>query len=407
MNYEETLLQTEYELENSTASIVIWGAGLLGQMALKVLRHLKKEPVCYCDINKELHGASIYGFSVLSVEEAISKYPTAIIILCVGVMGNSYAREEEATKLARMLNHTGNIVSADVIHYIYNAKVLKRGITSANYAQTIYNLRHSDNVLQRLSIVITDRCTLNCRDCGMLIPYKKPGKDADMGMVLLAIEKLFSVVEGIRWVQIFGGEPFLHPHLTELTRKVAEIDKALSIVLITNATLQPIQERYNKLASYISYFTFSDYGSSLSKYCDEVDNACKNSGIVYSKSNYNQDGLPWVTYGSISDKNYTGEEKKVIFNACMQAECNFRISPDGIFYFCERQLHPTIRSIGNNENEIIHLEDPNMSGAVLREKWEYIRHLPYLTACGYCGGGTYVPAAIQAKGRLNYEDMDE
>ncbi|MDF2890850.1 MAG: radical domain protein [Clostridia bacterium] len=407
MNYEEALLQTEYELRNSTASIILWGAGILGQMALKVLRHLGREPICYCDINKELHGTDMHGFPVLSVEEAISKYPTAIFILCVGVMGNSYGREEEAAKQARILNHTGTIVSADVIHYIYNVKVLKRGISSANYAQTIYNLRHSDNVLQRLSIVITDRCTLNCRDCGMLIPYKKPGKDADVEMILSAVEKMFSMVEGIRWVQIFGGEPFLHPRLLELTRKVVEIDKALSVVLITNATLPPIQEQYNELASYISYFTYSDYGPSLSKYCNEVDNACKSSGMVYSKSNYNQDGLSWVTYGPVSNKNYTDDEKKVVFNNCMQAECNYRISPDGIFYFCERQLHPAIRPIGNTENEIIHLEDPEMDGAVLQAKWEYIRRLPYLKACDYCGGGGYVPAAVQAKGKLDYEDMEK
>lgn len=49
-----------------------------------------------------------------------------------------------------------------------------------------------------------------------------------------------------------------------------------------------------------------------------------------------------------------------------------------------------------------------MYGEVLREKWEYIRHPPYLAACGYCAGvngGDSVPAEVQAQGKLNYEDL--
>lgn len=407
MNYEEILLKTAYELKNTSNPIVLWGSGIMGQMALKVLNYLGVEPVCYCDINKELHGKYLYGFPILSVTEAISKYPSALIVLGVGVMGNSYQREEEAQKLAKELNHRGTIVSADVVHYLYNTKILKRGISSANYAQTIYDLRHSSNVLQRVSIIITDRCTLNCRDCGMLIPYKKPGKDADVDVIIAAVKKLFSLVDGIRWVQIFGGEPFLHPKLTEFTKKVAEIDKALSVALITNATLPPRQEQYNELASYISYFTYSDYGANLSRYCDEINDACEKSGMVFVKSNYNVDGLSWVTYGPISKKNYTVEEKKAIFTNCMKAECNFRISPDGVFYFCERQLLPSIKKIEDNEKEMINLEDSQMLDADLKEQWKYLRNLPYLTACDYCGGGEYVPAAVQAKGKLDYEDMDK
>lgn len=407
MNYEEVLLKTQHELQKSSVPIVLWGAGIMGEMALKALSYLGKNPVCFCDANKELHGTDMLGLPVLSVEEAIDKYASSIIVLCVGMLGYSYQREEAAVSLAKKLKYTGTIIQGDVIHYVYSTKILKRAISSANYADTLYALRHSDNVLQHLDIVITDRCTLNCRDCGMLIPYKKPGKDADIDEIMLAVEKLFSVVDGIRWVQIHGGEPFLHQQLTEVAKRVAKIDKALFVVAITNATLAPNQEDYNELALYTSCFLLSDYGTSHSRYKDEIYDACKKSGMICVKNNYNPDGRAWHTFGSISNQNYTIEEKKDTFSNCMKMECTCRISPDGVFHFCERQLLPSIRTMEENEKEIIHLEDPEVCGEVLKEKWEYIRHLPYLIACGYCGGGTDVPAAVQAKGRLDYEDMDE
>lgn len=404
MKYEEILLGQERDLINSKEPIIIWGAKNLGQMAYKVLTYLKLKPQYFCDMDVALHGTSLKGINIISVKQAISAFPKSTIILSLGLKSNVYKNEEIAISIAKDFGHKGAIITGELIHYIYSTRILTRNISSREYANTLFNLRNSKNILNHLDIVITDKCTLNCRDCGMLIPYRKPGIHADVDTIVKAARKLFDLVDGVRWLQIFGGEPFLHPDICEIIKQIASSPKVEMVGIITNSTLTPKKEQFQEISKYSSICLVSNYGN-LSTSLDEVKNECEQNNIIYTITDYSSGGMIWNKRADIKKKNYSDTKKKMMFEKCMNSECICRISPEGLFYFCEYQTIPFIKDLDETKNEIMDLANDSLTHKEQKNKWHELTTLPYITACNYCGIGDKVPAAVQVKGKLDYNRL--
>lgn len=75
---------TEEELNNieENKSLVLWGAGVLGEKTLNILH---KDPICFLDNNPKLQGTSFHGVPVKSPEEAIERVEEkdAFLVICV------------------------------------------------------------------------------------------------------------------------------------------------------------------------------------------------------------------------------------------------------------------------------------------------------------------------------------
>lgn len=93
------------------------------------------------------------------------------------------------------------------------------------------------NMLEKIDIHITDHCNLNCKGCTHFSPlseefYLNPVNfRADLAR--------FAALTGAQLGQMFllGGEPLLHPHLTEFFPIARELFPNTQIIVITNGIL--------------------------------------------------------------------------------------------------------------------------------------------------------------------------
>lgn len=63
--------------------ICLYGAGYWGEVAYKLFTKLGVIPLCYCDDNPKKWGKLYQELPVYSVEEAVSRYPGAVYIVCI------------------------------------------------------------------------------------------------------------------------------------------------------------------------------------------------------------------------------------------------------------------------------------------------------------------------------------
>jgi len=75
--------------------------------------------------------------------------------------------------------------------------------------------------LQRLVVHLTDHCNLNCKGCTHFSNIAKPAF-ADVEQFECEFKQLATIFSEITEIYLLGGEPLLHPRLTEFLRSRAQ-----------------------------------------------------------------------------------------------------------------------------------------------------------------------------------------
>jgi len=100
-----------------------------------------------------------------------------------------------------------------------------------------YVLRRNPE-LHRLVVHLTDHCNLNCKGCTHFSNIAKPAY-ADVGQFDAEFTQLAKVFSGIKEIYLLGGEPLLHPQLTEFL-PIARAHFPNSVIkLMSNGVLVP------------------------------------------------------------------------------------------------------------------------------------------------------------------------
>lgn len=90
--------------------------------------------------------------------------------------------------------------------------------------------------LHRLVVHVTDHCNLNCTGCSHFSNISKPSY-VDPDEFRADIERLSTIFSGITEIYLLGGEPLLHPRLTEFLASARSAFPTSRINLLTNGVL--------------------------------------------------------------------------------------------------------------------------------------------------------------------------
>ncbi len=95
--------------------------------------------------------------------------------------------------------------------------------------------------LMEVHTAVTTRCTFNCRNCNMFMPYYKERKDYSLGELEENIDALMNHTDYIFKYQIVGGEPLLNKDLEPFLEKLGEKykDRIGKVRIITNGSILP------------------------------------------------------------------------------------------------------------------------------------------------------------------------
>ena len=365
--------------------IVIVGAGVQGEVILRLLEAQGIQPACFGDNDKAKQGQPYYGYSVLSLEDISFFYPNAIIII---------AAVWHYPEIHKMLLDAGYVdlyKDTDLLETIELNSLTpdKRRAVAWKLAEHGY-LDKSTFYLPRLNLVLTTRCTLKCDRCSSLMPEYTQPKDIETFILLRSMQRLFDNVDYIGRMEVLGGEPFLHPQWDMVVETLAKSDKVFQIDIVTNGTIVPPDAMLNRIKYPHVRLSVNNYGRLSSKY-ESLIVKCKQLGINCLAHKH----WKWAELGDFRFRCKTVEQLTNLFKACSNSACTEII--DGKMYRCSRSSHgATLGIVPYTENDYVDLlSQPTREGLI-----EFFKK-PFVTACNYCDGnieGTLIlQPAIQRK----------
>lgn len=92
-------------------------------------------------------------------------------------------------------------------------------------------------VLDAVELHVVDQCNMNCTGCSHFSPFARPWM-ADPATVLADLAALRAKFRGgIRHINLLGGEPLLHPGLSDLMVRIRALAPESCITVVTNGLL--------------------------------------------------------------------------------------------------------------------------------------------------------------------------
>ena len=93
---------------------------------------------------------------------------------------------------------------------------------------------------RRLAIIVTLKCTLNCKLCCNCVTMYNNPPIIDKSLIMQDMKAAFQIYDRIEWFQFVGGELFLHPNMDEILEEIFKYTEQFDrIVLMTNGTILP------------------------------------------------------------------------------------------------------------------------------------------------------------------------
>ncbi len=280
-------------------------------------------------------------------------------------------------------NKTGD--SDDFVEYTLKAVEL----CHKNY------LSENKKFLHSVDIVISEKCSLNCKDCSNLMQYYKNAQNINFEMIKEDFEKLSKKMDHIFEVRLIGGEPFMNKDIYRIIDYFIDNKKITNLVVYTNATIPLKAELMKKFSTPKLVFSITDYGN-LSKNTQKVIDVLKLENIPYRAMPPNN----WTDSAVIKDQKRTEEGMIDIFKRCCGK--NLFTIMYGKLYRCPfvsnaERLH----AIPFDKKNGVSLD------ASLDEIINYTNEVKYIPACNFCNGRSHdapeIIPAIQAKGKLPYK----
>ncbi|MDR1062238.1 MAG: radical SAM protein, partial [Clostridiales bacterium] len=279
---------------------------------------------------------------------------------------------------------------------------------SENYLRNILLHYRRGPLIERLFVMINNKCSLRCKNCDAYIPYVKDAVNYDFGRIVESCQCALDAVGGVDTVDILGGEPMLHDRLSEILRYFIENPSVSRVTLITNGTILPGAELVETMKSPKFVCRLSNYGKH-SRRLGEIAALLGANAIRSEMTNYSQ----WDALPALSATNETRRELDAKFASCT---ANLFYLQDGKLFYCNvvASLTCNVRTdvLPPSPDDYLDLYEGECGGlrpdakeriAAFAARLHTRRHIG---ACKYCTGShclqfeNKVPVAEQTKERL-------
>lgn len=312
-------LQNKLQLlitEADKKQIVVLGAARGGWYTSQVLSRYGLQIKAFIDNNPIKHGSIYLGVPVLSASNAITAYPNAIFIPAL-LNPDNLASSIRTLHAPETLDIRYIMPS---ILYSFFTEIVQRQCDPHALARTIdifFNRTpgRMPCISPSLSCVITQKCTLRCKNCGAFVPENASPITFPFERIVDDIRKYCSAFDLVHHIAIQGGEPFLHRHIKEILNGIASIPNLLFVDFVTNGTIVPRSIDLDAIAQIGGGVIISDYGAA-SKKITQVANCCKKHNIFTDYYRYSGDDW-YVCTTPIYANQRDISQNDLIFQTCI------------------------------------------------------------------------------------------
>lgn len=259
--------------------------------------------------------------------------------------------------------------------------------------------------IRSVDLILTEKCSLKCKDCANLMQYYENPINIESDELSQDLEDLCSIADEINEIRIIGGEPLMNKHFHEISLKAASYKNVNKVVIYTNGTICPPEEKIKALKNDKVFVFITTYGS-LSRNENKLSLLLEKHGVQFN----NQPAYGWTECGGIKTWGRDAEYNKEIFKNCCAK--HFTTMTDGKIFRCPFSANvERLMAIPNIPSDFVSVRgysDPNKRNPKLKKilRW-FLRDKPLLGACDSCNGRTYgdpeITPGIQSKEPIEYQ----
>lgn len=252
-------------------------------------------------------------------------------------------------------------------------------------------------IIPKLNFIVTEKCSLRCRDCRALIPHIQNPGEVSFEELKEEIDTVMNAIDELVDAEPIGGEPFLYSFLPEVVDYLAGNKKIDNVVITTNGTIVPNERLTMALMNKKVMVYISDYG-----YVDKMAKLVRHfelNGIAFQT----ETDMQWMDVGGVEYRNRNKEELKEEYMDCY---CQYLVKYiwDRKIWLCPRA--PRLSSLGiicdEHDYEVLSKnEQPQVTRKKILDSFE----VDYAEACNYCDQGNvdikYIKAGVQINEKVS------
>lgn len=364
---------TEEVLKNAN-NILIYGASVYGELALRGLEVLGYKPLCFVD--RARVGQIYLGYPVIDPSK-MQEHKKDVVLIASADFYYEILNFLEALDCESIYD----------ISYLLNQEIDDTKISSRakemldakeNYFRAAVG---TDLTIVHLGFCVSERCSLKCKDCSFLMQYYRHPQNIDLEKYKPALDRFIEAVDYISEFRIYGGEPFMNPEMYKLIEWYWECKKINTFSIYTNGTIIPNEKilhclKSDKVKVHISnYVHNSDAVKRLVKVLEKEH-------ITYFIRNYDE----WCEAGDLSYKNHSEKTLEEIFARCFATNCYSFLK--GKFYVCPRAAHAVnLHAMEEVSEDCVDFTNDTLGIKELQTQLKKLMHeKKYIEACKYCNG---------------------
>ncbi|KKS95721.1 MAG: radical SAM domain-containing protein [Candidatus Giovannonibacteria bacterium GW2011_GWA1_43_15] len=397
-------------MKSSPATVVLFGAGSLSKLTLYALKALGIRVDYFYDNDEKKQKKFYCGVRVLSPKELSELSPDARVFICNNYISSALSTLEQMNfadlyASATLLENTDfsamgleRATEADP-DFDHNPLEVRRIIKLHRSSLIADNTNRNILDVKYIDVVVTERCSMKCKDCANLMQYYVDPKDSDLDLLLGSIDTLMKCIDRVCEFRVLGGEPFVNRQLYKVINKLVSYDSADSVVVYTNATIIPKDENLSCLKHAKVKLDITNYANvNESKKHDGLIAILESNSIAY----VTHLATFWTDSGTIKYRGKTESELVHMFENCCVGDVLSLLN--GKLYRCPFSANAhNLNAIPFESEDIIDLPEESMDMSALKTKMMGMQGRKgkkgYLAACAYCGGRDYstpyVPAGVQ------------
>ena len=375
--------------------VIIYGASTYGEIAYAALKKIGINVCYYCD--RFVKGEYL-GVKVIEPKDLEGFINANIIIASRDYF---YDIKNILVKIGcKNIYDMRDLLAIDLSDSRLSVRAMDMYVGRDSYIDVANNQSSEMINFPRIQFVITERCSLRCRDCISLMQYYEKPENVEIEDYIGSFDRLIRVVDNVSELRILGGEPYMNPDVYKVIERYVGLKKIATISVYTNGTIVPNEQNLRALENDKVILHISNYNHNEER-VNKLIKEIKKYSIKYFVRNYDA----WNDCGKLECKGYSVEEMKKVFSKCFERGCYsfFR----GKLHVCPRSAHAMyLKAMPDIKDDYVDLMENDISDIEIKKQLMNLTKKTYIEACNYCQGPDYstpnIPAAIQINKPLSY-----
>jgi len=383
-------------------NIIVYGAGMFIEPVIISLKQKGLNPLVIVDSNKSKQDTFYMGIEVINPNTAIERFPDGVVVIA-----SAPHLIKEISDYCKLLGWNDAIDAACLLSdFDFDNSTFTDGVSQTNFNMDNYYFEYCRIyfpelvIVKQLDVMITEKCSLKCKDCSNLMQYYIAPTDADKNIINFSVEKFSTSVDYILELRVIGGEPFVNKECFEIIEFLNTISNKSRICVYTNGTIIPNDTNLKSLTGSDIFLRISDYGS-ISRNVSGLTRALDNVNANYDVIKFEKwQDCAKIEYFEESEAQLAAKFK----DCCVQ---NYFTILNDTLYNCPFAANAiNINAIPKFEDEYIEIPATDVDDIrkIIRSM---VYEKKYYGSCKFCVGrpldDTPLVAALQTKTTLPFK----